>query len=734
MRRTALPCAAVLVAVAALFYIFGFGFTLLVGSVLCVAAGICAFLGKRKGFGLRSAVVLLIGAAYCLYVCNVTAVKLFRDEALIGKTHTVTVRVTEEPKKTDSFGEFEVETTGDNGFDQGLSGKVRFYITMFSSDEAFNALEGDILSATVTFGPLEVRQRSFDYPKSIFVSAEATDVKIIGHKESLYTRCIDVRRAVRNRIHSYTDGDNAAILEGLLLGGTRSMSRELDHCFRVTGVKHITAVSGMHIGAFCMMTVTVLSLFMHRRKASLIAIFPMLLAVMLAGLSPSAVRAGIMCSLTLLANCLLKKTDSLNSLGLAVMCMLAVNPFYVCSLSFQLSCSATAGVILVSTFANRLAERIVKIQAPYVTAILHGIVLVFVQSVGAVLCTLPFQIVAFGFVSVIAPLSSVLVCAAAVYAMTVTIIAVSLSFIPLLDQLAVFVFWIPDLLASYIRVTVTALAEIPFAYIPFGSNYAMLWMALSLGFVATWVFLDKVGGKRTVAVAVAALLLVSMWTEVLLSNGKTEVGVVDTGNGLCAVVSFNRKCIIIGCGDDYSDRYAVREYLNSRGITTVEALLIPSDTEVCFEGYKGLKNEIDPKRTVVPKGVFEASEFDCEILEADDGQMLDVGIKNMTARAVKTQYGCVFEITHNGRKAVIGAENYDARALKITDADILVSGRALPQNINAKMILVSSDAEFMASVKDLDMTVTAGRDVWVKFIDGKGMTLYAGQDENRIFE
>lgn len=734
MRRTALPCAAVLVVVAALFYIFGFSATLLVGTVLCVVAGICAFLGKRKGFGLRPAVVLLIGAAYCLFVCNVTAVKLFRDEALIGETHTVTLRVTEEPQKTDSFGEFEVETTGDNGFDQGFQGKVRFHITMFSSNEAFKASEGDILSATVTFQPLDARERSFDYPKSIFVSAEATDVKIIGHKETLYTRCIDVRRAVRNRINSYTDGDNAAILEGLLLGGTRSMSRELDHCFRVVGVKHITAVSGMHIGAFCMMTVTALSLFMHRRKASFIAIFPMLLAVMLAGLSPSAVRAGIMCSLTLLANCLLKKTDSLNSLALAVMCMLVANPFYVCSLSFQLSCSATAGVILVSSFANRLAERIVKIQMPYVGAILHGIVLVFVQSVGAVLCTLPFQIIAFGFVSVIAPISSVLVCSAAVYAMTVTIIAVLMSFIPLVDQLAMFVFWVPDLLASYIKVTVTALSKIPFAYIPFGSSYAMLWMALSLGFIATWVFLDKVGGKRTVALAVSALLLVSLWTEVLLSSGKTEVGVVDTGNGLCAVVSFNRKCIIIGCGDDYSDRYTVREYLNSRGVTTVEALLIPSDTDVCFEGYKGLIKEIDPKRTVVPKGVFEASEFGCEILEADDGQAFDVGIKNMIAKAVRTQYGCVFEIVHNGRRIVVGAESYDARTLGIAGADIFVSGRALPQNINAKMILVSGDAEFMATVGDRDITVTAGRDIWVKFIDGKGMTLYAGENENRIFE
>ena len=382
MRRTALPFAAVLVAIATCLFVVGFKTILFIAACLTFAAGVLALNSKRKGKSLKPAAVILLGAVYCITVCNFYTAKVNRDDSLAGTSYTITARVVEEPEATGDARWIILETNGENGFDGGLLGNVKVDAVLFSNNAAFEAEEGDILKADVTFERLSQHNQKYSYGDSIFVGCRVESAEIIGHKETLYTRCIDIRHAVKNCINTYTKGDTAAILEGLLLGGTESMSDELYSDFKICGVSHITAVSGMHIGAFCMMTVTLLSLFLNRRKASVIALFPMILAIMLAGLTPSAVRAGIMCGLTLLSNCLLKKTDSLNSLGIAVCAMLVFNPFYVCDLSFQLSCSASAGVILVSGYGNRLAERIIKFERRFITVALRGIILVFIQSVG----------------------------------------------------------------------------------------------------------------------------------------------------------------------------------------------------------------------------------------------------------------------------------------------------------------------------------------------------------------
>lgn len=725
MLRTALPLAAVLVAVATCLFIAGFEAVLLVGAVLTLLTGISVITARYKGKSLKPAAVLLVGAVYCLSVCGFYTAKLNLAQSLVGTTQSVTVRVIEEPEIHGDYGRFSLETDGNNGFDGGILGNVRFDAVLFPSDESFTAEEGDILTLKATFSKLDNRHRKDCYPRSIFVEADVENATIIGHTETLYTRCVDIRRAVRECINSYTKGDTAAILEGLLLGGTESMSPKLHSDFKICGVIHVTAVSGMHIGAFCTMTVTLLSTFLNRRKASIIALFPMIFAVMLAGLTPSAIRAGIMCGLTLLANCLLKKTDSLNSLGVAISVMLLFNPYYVSSLSFQLSCSASAGVILFSPYGNYLANKIIKFEKPYITKILQGIILVFVQSVGAVLCTLPFQILEFGFISVIAPIANIFITSAAVYAMTVTIIAVSLHFLPLIDILAEYVFLISSLLADYIKVVVSTLANIPFSYIPFGYKSAVLWMALSLATVSLWFLLDRPGGKRVVSIIISAMLLVSLWSYTLSMRNVTEVAVLDTGSGLCTVVSYENSCVVIGCGDDYSDRYVLRNHLKQRGIAKVEKLLILSDSDICFDGYDSILKEIEPKTVVVPENFGNSEVLEGNVTVVKDGEVFPLDVGPAVAKAIRTKYGCVYEISVANRKIIVGAESYDAEKLGIQNADIVVSTPALPQNPNAKIMVVSADVGFESVLRDPNITVTAGCTVSVKFKEGKGMTVYA---------
>ncbi len=725
MNRTALSLAALFITASALFYLFGINAIFVLGLLLCVASGVCTVLARRKGIGFKPSLALLAGAVFCLLLNFYNTFNIEHAESLIGRTETVSCLVVEEPEYRDGYVRLMVETDGTNEFDKGLQGPVTLILNIDSDKSAYEAEAGDILSAEITFKLQEDSVRKYLWPDRVYVSTAVKSIEITGHKDTLYTYCIDLRKSIRAGIDSHVKGDKAALLKGLLLGDISGMSDELYADFKACGVSHVTAVSGMHIGAFCTMVTTMLGLFMSRRKAAAFAFVPLVITVMLAGVTPSAVRAGVMCGLTLLADCLLKKTDSLNSLGVAVSVMLLFNPLYVVNLGFQLSCSASAGVMVSAPYGSTLANRLAKTRFNLFNKIISAAVRIFVVSIGATVFTLPLQIVTFGYISVVAPLASSLICSAAVYAMAVTVVALVMYYIPYVEYIAAVPFWIAELLASYICVVVTVLADIPFSYIPFGDNSAILWVGLSLSMAAVWVLLNRTGGKRLAALLVTVLLLVCLWADSFASSDVIEVAVLETGNGLCTVITYGEKCVVIGCGNDLTDRYTLRNHLVLRSVSEVEMLLIPSDAETCFGGYEDILQEIAPKTTVIPDNFGNSTVFSGGVEVATDGSEYQANDGNIKIKALKCDNGCVYEVTCCEKRFFVSSSRYKAEHVGNKSADFIITSRALPYDINTELLIVSSETEIDIENCKTVLT-TAGRTISVKLKPNKGVTVYEG--------
>ncbi len=726
MNRTALFLAALLVTASALLYIFGCEPALLFGALLCLSAGICFIFSKRNGSGYKAVAVLLTGAVFCIYLNIYYHIRIDRAEALVGQTRTVVCRVVEDPKHEGGYVEVEVETDGTNGFGDGIMNSLRLYLYINKDSEASTVSEGDILKTEVTFKEIDASARKSFWSEQVFVRTTVKSAEIIGHKESFYTYCVDLRRSIRNSIDVYTDGDTASLLKGILLGDISGMSAELYSEFKICGVLHITAVSGMHIGAFCVMVTSVLGMFMSRRKASAFAFIPLILTVMLAGATPSAVRSGIMCGIALLADCLLKKTDSLNSLGVAVAVMLIYNPFYILNLGFQLSVSASAGVILAAPYGATLSDKIARTPIRLLNMIISSIINGVCLSIGATVLTLPFQIIAFGFVSVVAPVASTLICAASVYAMAATVVGLIMHYIPYVEYIAVIPFWIAELLARYICVVVKLLAKVPFSYVPFGGNEAILCVGFALALIAIWMLLDRPGGKRTVSLLITVMLAAGLLADGFASRDVVEVAVLKTGNGLCTVVSNKGRCVIIGCGDDSADRYELKAHLAHRGLTEVEALFIPSDSDACFGGYEYVLDEISPESTVIPKNFGNSTVFSGGVTVAVDKSEFTVLDGIVTVRTVKCDYGSVFELDCYGKRIAVGNSRYNVSENFGGEVDCVVTSRVLPDVSGTELVLISADREI--DINGACRTVTTvDRAVWVKLKPNKGMTVYAGQ-------
>ena len=730
MKRTALLCAALFVTAASLMYLAN----AVAVRILCIALCITIFLYiiickiKHNSLNKRIVAVILIAILFCVYLLLFVEYRVESAERLVGCTKTVTCDVVEEPYYNNGYTELKLKTDGSNDFDSNYFNRVKFKLYVGSYEEISNALEGDKIKATVRFSKLDDAFKRYNLPEEIYISAKCISAEVTEHNETLYTRCIDIRRGVRKSIDNYTANDTAALLKGLLLGDISDMSDELYSNFKICGVCHITAVSGMHIGAFSMMVTTLLSLFLSRRPASLLAMLPLVATVALAGFTPSAVRAGIMCFIALIGNCLLKRTDGLNSLGCAIAIMLVYNPFYVCSLSFQLSCSAAMGVIIVSPYGMRLANRLVKREIKFVSNVCKAVILILVQSVGAVVCTMPFQIIDFGFISVVAPLSSVLIQAASVYAMGITVLGVVFHYVPIIDLIAIVPFFASELLADYIIVVVNLLSKLPFSYIAFGNNMAVLWLGFSMALASLWIFLERPLKMRTISIMITALLLVSLWSVRLTSNGMVEVAVLDA-DGLCTAVSYDGKCVIIGTGEDKNSKYIVNAYLKQQGITEVEALLVSSPEDIESKEYTALCEAVKPEMTVIPDVSFKTIDSIEDLKIISNGQVIYFNDERVKISAVCHEFGCAYIINACDKCFVVGDIPKKSDILGTNTADFIISHGVVPKDFEAKLAIISS--EHSAGLYELGkverVVTTQDRIISVKLKKGKEITVYAGQ-------
>ena len=724
MNRTALVCATLFVVASTLLSLFGIGSVFILGLILFAGFIISIVVCKHHSLKSKVSAVLLVGAAFCLYLNIYNMLNVNRIESLEGKEYTVICRAVEEPENYSSSVRILVETNGENGFDKGVFGKVRFHLFIPNEESAAKVKEGDVLVAAVEFRKIDSSYRNRNFANRVFIEAKCLESEIIGHSKSLYTRCIGIRRWVRECIGDYTKGDNAALLKGILLGGTADLSPKLYSAFKSCGVTHITAVSGMHICAFCMMLAYLLRYIINRRLASFIAIFPLMLEVMLAGFTPSAVRSAIMCSVLLLADCFIKRADALNSLGIAVASMLIFNPYYICNLGFQLSCAAAAGVIIISPYAITLADKLVRFEVKYISKFLKGIVLATMQTIFAVLFTLPFQIITFGFVSTVFLPANLLICSVSVVAMALTVSGAVLHFLPFLNILAIIPFKLADWLAEYMVAVVTLLADVPFSYIPFGSKFIVLWCVVSLCIIAVWMLFKHFGGVKLISLVVVGLLLVSLLSDYIFSRESSTVMVINCENGFSTVVTYEKTCVIIGCGS--RTNYDITDYMSENGIARADMLLLLTGDRDCFGGYSFVKDNTEPKVTVIPENFGNSAVIFGESYIVSDGEIISTEDKKIEVKAHIFDGGCAYELNLSGRKVLIGYGEYTAEDVGLSKVNILVGNNKLPDNLQSDYVLYSGEDENLENPNFYKKVFYAEDTVSARFKKGKGMRVNAG--------
>ena len=171
------------------------------------------------------------------------------------------------------------------------------------------------------------------------------------NKKWLNSFLIATRDKVLRILRTNINGDKeVGLAEALLIGYKDDLDKTLVQSYTNTGVVHIIAISGLHLGLIYWLLLLLLKPLPRRNSAKwlrpIIVILGLWVFSLLAGAQPSILRSAIMLSCIVLGENLSQKTSIYNTLALSAFILLCCNPYWLWDVGFQLSYSAVLSIII----------------------------------------------------------------------------------------------------------------------------------------------------------------------------------------------------------------------------------------------------------------------------------------------------------------------------------------------------------------------------------------------------
>lgn len=364
--------------------------------------------------------------------------------------------------------------------------------------------------------------------------------------------------------------------------------------FARAGVMHVVAASGLHLGML-LGPLFLMQLLLPSRLQLLgyafVALLLFLYAVM-AGLSPSVLRALIMALLFVASFSLRERYDALSALGFSCLTLLFLDTGRLYDVGFQLSFVAAAGILLYLPWVSHFAPA----RDRPMGSVLHALYIVFALSVVATVFTLP--LVAYHFYRL--PLLSVFT---SLYAVPLAALIVPLGLlhglvVPLFSHLLTGA----GLLMARCSEIAAALPLSNVQSAPPHPAYLLALYGLLVGFA---VAPQRSRRPLTALLAAVALLpaLFALWPKPALFVA-LDVG---QGDSLFARSSSGRVLLIDGGGpiteregSDFLGTMVLRPFLAASGVKRVDALLVTNPDQDHYLGFKPILDFFPVGQLLIP--------------------------------------------------------------------------------------------------------------------------------------
>lgn len=385
--------------------------------------------------------------------------------------------------------------------------------------------------------------------------------------------CVDgVRETIARGIAARVrDPHDAALLQAFSVGDTRGLSQRDWEVARANGIPHLIAISGFHVGVAAVFGVWLagalylawpgLALRLPRVQAQAAgALLAAGVYSALAGFGLPTVRTLLMIAVVALARCSRRGGRGAQSLALALVAILAVDPLAVLAAGFWLSFTGVALLMLCLRSRGRGFR-----------AFLHEL------GAGQILMTvslLPLTLWFFGEASLVGALSN-LVAVPFVSFVIVPCVLAGMLCLGLCPPLATPMLWLAARLAHAQWWLLETMASWPGAhwYLPQLAPWALLLATLG----ALWLFLPRGVPLRALGLL---LFLPLLWPPLGRPDAEAfEAWVLDVGQGLSVLLRTRGHAMLYDTGARYPSGFdlgeaAVLPAIHALGIVRLDVLMV----------------------------------------------------------------------------------------------------------------------------------------------------------------
>lgn len=363
-------------------------------------------------------------------------------------------------------------------------------------------------------------------------------------------------------------GDGGALLPGLAIGDTSAVSDSLDDAMKATALSHLTAVSGANC-AVVVGLIMLLGAAVGASRVLRIALALVVLAGFVVVVTPDAsvLRAAVMAALVLFALAGGRPTRGVPVLCLAVILLLAFDPWLSRDYGFLLSVLATAGLLVLSGPLARVLSR----WLPPPLAILISIPLAAQLACQPVLILLNPAIPAYGVIA------NLLAEPAAPVATVLGLIAcVSLAFVPAVGHTVLAVAWVPS---AWIAAIASFFSAAPGAQAPWLPGLAGA-VSIALITALALVVVFRRPSRSTRVIASALLLSAVSYAGALAGTALGRAGAIpsswqiaacDIGQGDAVLVRSRGQVALVDTGPQPE---ALSDCLTALGIERIDLLIL----------------------------------------------------------------------------------------------------------------------------------------------------------------
>ncbi len=360
-----------------------------------------------------------------------------------------------------------------------------------------------------------------------------------------------------------TLGENptSAVMKALVVGDRDGIDDKLRNDFNRSGMGHLLAISGLHVGIVATVFFILFSVLLSRvsvflwngwvrKAAALLTLFPVVTYGLLAGMSPSTQRAVIMVSVFLMTFLIGRKHDSINTLAVAALIILIIYPPALFSVSFQLSFSAVLAIL--SGFSSLTLSKKTGDIKNRMIMIFSGF---FLSSLFAILGTFPLAMYYFNQISLVGlPVNFIVV--PMVGFLVVPLGLISGFILPVSQILAGLGFEISGAVLSFSLEIIHYISELKFSAVKTitpSLTELILYYGMFL-LVLHWRLCSK---KKLLLVSTAIFLItcvdIAYWRFDRFNIDKLQITFIDVGQGNAALLEFPCGYIMMIDGGGFSD-------------------------------------------------------------------------------------------------------------------------------------------------------------------------------------